>query len=417
MKIKKKIIVFFTVLILPAIVQLMIPTIAQAATWEGWNETNQKDAWDVFDMTDWTEFEALGCAPPIFLEETTKATVSDNVRDLQETIKQKLKSYTGGETSVEAKGYSGYTELMLAIAEERTEGKEEDVFNIAALPGYEGKTYTKEESIATACELLVKCVDKSENVTPFKNDATLKAVIVAWYLNDPDIIGFFTEQKYSQEQLKAYKEQQYEALEDTTVDHDTFVNIDRYTKAIKFIDTIYHCNTVQMYGDYSGNVAAGLAGTINDSERLRWLFPNGTPTSSSQMSQYLTTITVRINTPNGISSMNLQVHKNLANEIVSIFEDLLTIKGFYVDPGDTYGYGWRLMASGTGKISHHSYGCVIDLNAGANPAVYWGYSPDKSSPYYANPFVVAVFKKHGFYWGGDWSAKYYDPMHFTYTNH
>ena len=43
--------------------------------------------------------------------------------------------------------------------------------------------------------------------------------------------------------------------------------------------------------------------------------------------------------------------------------------------------------------------------------------PDPKSPYYNNPQVVAIFKAHGFYWGGDWSPSFYDPMHFTYTNH
>lgn len=397
---------------------LIFPVSVTAETnWEGWSETNQEDAWSVFDLTDWTEFEELGYVPQLFLQETAVAAVSDKVRDYEDTINEILKSYTREETGVEASGYSGYTELMLAIMEERTGGKGDDVYDIASLSGYEGNTFTTEESIATACELLIKCIDKSENVTPYKNDATLKAVIIAWYMNDTDIIDHYTDQKYSQKQTEEYMDQKYKALGDSTVPYEEFVNIDRYIKAINFIDSVYQCKTIQMYGDYSGNVAAGVAGTVDDVQRLSWLFPNGTPQSPNQMTQYLTTITVPVNTPNGQTTMNLRVHKKLANEIVAIFEELLTVKGFYVDTGDTYGYGWRLMASGTGKVSHHSYGCVIDLNASANPAVYWGYSPDTSSPYYANPQVVAIFKAHGFFWGGDWSASYYDPMHFTYTNH
>ena len=34
--------------------------------------------------------------------------------------------------------------------------------------------------------------------------------------------------------------------------------------------------------------------------------------------------------------------------------------------------------------------------------------------FYNNEKVVAIWKKHGFYWGGDWSNRT-DPMHFTYT--
>lgn len=84
---------------------------------------------------------------------------------------------------------------------------------------------------------------------------------------------------------------------------------------------------------------------------------------------------------------------------------------------DAGAYNWRVMASGTGCISYHSFGVAVDINSGANPAAYQKGKPDPSSPYYVNSKVVAVFKKHGFYWGGNWSAKYYDPMHFSYSNH
>ena len=37
-------------------------------------------------------------------------------------------------------------------------------------------------------------------------------------------------------------------------------------------------------------------------------------------------------------------------------------------------------------------------------------------PYSVTPEVVAIWKKHGFFWGGDWKSSK-DYMHFTYTNH
>lgn len=161
----------------------------------------------------------------------------------------------------------------------------------------------------------------------------------------------------------------------------------------------------------------GEAATIAKEDRMKWLFPYGTPKTSGQMKQYLTTVTVPILDADGNpSEMSLTVHKKLAAEYLAIFEDLYRI-GFRIKKSDTYAYGWREMASNSSSRSHHSYGVAIDVNCDDNPAIYWEYEPDKNSPFYCNESVVAIFKAHGFYWGGDWSKNYYDPMHFSYTNH
>jgi D-alanyl-D-alanine carboxypeptidase len=54
------------------------------------------------------------------------------------------------------------------------------------------------------------------------------------------------------------------------------------------------------------------------------------------------------------------------------------------------------------SISLHTWGIAIDINAAQNP-VNRGNHQD--------PRVVAIFKKWGFVWGGDWSSPN-DPMHF-----
>lgn len=166
-------------------------------------------------------------------------------------------------------------------------------------------------------------------------------------------------------------------------------------------------------GNISGEV--GEAAKISKGDRMKYLFPDGTPNSESQMSKYLTTITVPACKQDGsVRNIKITLHKNIASEVEAVFNELAAIK-FPVK--DAYAYSWRQQASGTGSRSHHSYGVAIDLNANDNPAVYWGRSPDKSSAFYNNDRVVAIWKNHGFYWGGDWSKKYYDPMHFSYTNH
>jgi hypothetical protein len=132
------------------------------------------------------------------------------------------------------------------------------------------------------------------------------------------------------------------------------------------------------------------------------------------MAQYLTTISVpACDTDGNRRNIDLTCHVKLSPLIMAAFTDMASIK-FPIQ--DAYAYCWRYMASGGGNLSYHSYGSCIDVNADANPAVYWGYAPDPSSPYYNNTQVVTIWKSHGFYWGGDWSSSYYDPMHFTYTD-
>lgn len=163
----------------------------------------------------------------------------------------------------------------------------------------------------------------------------------------------------------------------------------------------------------------GEAAQIPLEERMAWLFPNGAPTTESEMQQYLTTIEVPIINEQGArTTMHLTVHQKLAAEYTAVFEDMLNVNGFKIKSGDTYAYGFRLMASGTGSLSHHSYGTAIDVNSADNPATYTSgnYAPGVN-PYSVTDEVVKIWKDHGFYWGGDWSGYYQDYMHFTYMNH
>ena len=151
---------------------------------------------------------------------------------------------------------------------------------------------------------------------------------------------------------------------------------------------------------------------------MSWLFPNGVPSSESEMQQYLTNIEVPITNESGSrSTLSLTVHKKLATEVKLLFDDMMKVNNFRIKP-DTYFYEWRLMASGTGHMSHHSYGVAIDINPDDNPATYTGGSYNPGGNYFSiTDEIVQIWKKHGFYWGGDWNGYYKDYMHFTYTNH
>ena len=160
-----------------------------------------------------------------------------------------------------------------------------------------------------------------------------------------------------------------------------------------------------------------VVGTANTNTRLNWLFPNGLPGTETQMKSYLTTIVVPVVDINGNpSTMTLTIHKKLVHEITAVFNELKAI-GFPVRKSDTAAYNWRNMASGSSR-SHHSYGCVVDLNWNSNPMIgvtAGSYRPGKD-PYSVTSRVVQIWKNHGFYWGGDWKTTK-DYMHFTYTNH
>jgi hypothetical protein len=59
----------------------------------------------------------------------------------------------------------------------------------------------------------------------------------------------------------------------------------------------------------------------------------------------------------------------------------------------------------SGKLSTHSWGIAIDLNLETNAQGTSGGM---------NPDVVEIFRRFAFKWGGDWSGKSKDPMHFQF---
>ena len=153
--------------------------------------------------------------------------------------------------------------------------------------------------------------------------------------------------------------------------------------------------------------------------KLGYLFPSGPPTSDAAMRKYLVSVTLPVRTATGgKGTITLPIHKKLVNPVKSAFNDMYNI-GFKVRKADTGSYNWRRMTT-LPLQSHHSYGCVIDINWKANPLVTLSqigksaYNPS-TNPYSINQKVVNIWKKYGFSWGGDWTEKK-DYMHITYTN-
>ena len=72
-----------------------------------------------------------------------------------------------------------------------------------------------------------------------------------------------------------------------------------------------------------------------------------------------------------------------------------------IHPGEYAGCYYPRFIAGTTTLSNHSFGLALDLNVPGNQRGTVG-EMDRG--------VVAIFKKWGFAWGGDW--RYTDPMHF-----
>lgn len=133
----------------------------------------------------------------------------------------------------------------------------------------------------------------------------------------------------------------------------------------------------------------------------------------------------------------LVVHADLAEETKDIFNTLFE-KRFLIErmvPVVMYGwdddasmaannssaFNYRFIA-GTDRLSNHSSGRAIDINPFQNPytqrdgrVVPEGAQYDPSQPGTVTEDIAAVFKAHGWQWGGDWQDRK-DWQHFEKPN-
>lgn len=110
-----------------------------------------------------------------------------------------------------------------------------------------------------------------------------------------------------------------------------------------------------------------------------------------------------------LTSYNFFGNDITINEMLAPFLDKVQqeIKDAKIDYSfnNVTAYNYRLKRGG-GGTSLHSWGIAIDINPGNNP---FG-STQTDIPRQ----VIDIFKKHGFFWGGDWGGRDYDPMHFEW---
>lgn len=79
-----------------------------------------------------------------------------------------------------------------------------------------------------------------------------------------------------------------------------------------------------------------------------------------------------------------------------------------IDEGtlDDWGYAFRMVRGSTDKLSNHSSGTAIDLNAPKHPLGKVGTFPAEKVP-----MIRALAKKYGLKWGGDYVNRK-DEQHF-----
>jgi len=103
---------------------------------------------------------------------------------------------------------------------------------------------------------------------------------------------------------------------------------------------------------------------------------------------------------------SIRCHRLIAAKITAVFDDLAgqgllgligTYDGCYV-PRHT---NWDPHK----RLSRHSWGIAVDVNAGRFPYGVKGRQPEK---------VISAFTAHGFEYGGNWRTP--DPMHWECIN-
>lgn len=141
----------------------------------------------------------------------------------------------------------------------------------------------------------------------------------------------------------------------------------------------------KMYGSSRREVEANLA-------TVRWL-------------RTTVDVPVRITRINGVAGQLQKVSDELEKLPRPLQRYVQRISGSYF---------WRPIA-GTDRLSMHSFGIAIDIDA--RYADYWMWDrPGPGGTYlYRNHIpreIVDIFEKHGFIWGGAWY--HYDTMHFEF---
>jgi hypothetical protein len=104
----------------------------------------------------------------------------------------------------------------------------------------------------------------------------------------------------------------------------------------------------------------------------------------------------------------IKCHKKIAPFLIQALHECYNTFGVWNTINDYGGcYNFRVQRKANKTPSRHCWAIALDLDVRDNPF-------GKSSA--VNPQTVKIFEENGFMWGGNFSAKRVDPMHFEFAD-
>lgn len=105
---------------------------------------------------------------------------------------------------------------------------------------------------------------------------------------------------------------------------------------------------------------------------------------------------------------DIYLHRRVAPLFIAFNTEIVS-RGYRIDEVmDDWGYNHRYIA-GTSILSNHSWGLAEDLNAITNPMTSDGIVHTDMPGW-----VVEAARRYGLHWGGNYTGKKKDPMHFEF---
>jgi len=101
-------------------------------------------------------------------------------------------------------------------------------------------------------------------------------------------------------------------------------------------------------------------------------------------------------------------HRLLVKRFEGAFARIHAAPGAWDTVNDFGGcYAWRAVRGAKAVLSRHAWGIAVDMDVLDNPM--------RGEPH-VHPAVVEAFAAEGFYWGGNFSLRRRDPMHFEFAD-
>lgn len=107
-------------------------------------------------------------------------------------------------------------------------------------------------------------------------------------------------------------------------------------------------------------------------------------------------------------AVHVSCHRLIAPHLSAAFNEIHEHPEAWADLDDYGGcYQWRAQAGARAVLSRHAWAIAVDVDAKDNP--------DGATPH-MHPTTVEIFGHHGFEWGGSWSQRQVDGMHFEFAD-